>query len=548
MWDARDPLVFVTVDLIANELGTYVYRPSSLDGQFVTKIGPTSITAEGDIMIEPKCTGLPKGFVPIVSTSGVVTCQQVSAKIGSVVLGSHEALHRFATSVEVTTDKFLQCLALLKLEDAWLLSQECNNSSFWLALSGKAMELLQVDLAIRARRKIGDAGMVVALERIRFVEDTQALAAHIAALFGDFVQAQKLFILAGQPQHALAMRKDLLDWEQALELAKTTCPEQVPEISFRYAQQLEFRGEYPGALDMYQVALERLEKMGADGSISKVVSVEHLPSTLRPSETYDEDARTKLEDKIKMCSAGIARMAIRVGNIPRGVSIATDIGDRSLCKECADILVSTNQLSDAAPLYEKAEEFESAASIYIRLKSFARVTPLLAKISLPRIHLQYAKAKEAEKDYRSAVESYIKAGERESVVRLYLEKLSMPDKAIASVRSQPFPAGAELLAKYCRENNDFAGAIEFLLMANLSEEAFELAVAHDERRNTIKVFEDALGEDGTPEQYANIAKYYETKQDWSKAGEFYTTCGQYYKALKLFLQGGVKGKFPLPLN
>ena len=535
--------MFITADLIANSLGTYVYRPSSLDGPVISKIGPTSVTAEGDIIMEPKSTQLPKGFVPIVSVSGVISCQQTSSKIGSVVLGSHEALHRLATSTEIKTAKFLQCLALLKLEDAWLISQECQNTSFWLALSGKAMELLQIDLAIRARRKIGDAGMVLALERIRFVEDIQLLAAHISALFGDFVQAQKLFILAGHPNEALSMRKDLLDWEQALELAKTTYPEEVPEISFKYAQQLEFHGEYPSALDMYQVAFERLQKSSADGSTGRAIQGEPIPNSIRPEQVFDKNAVLKMEKKINHCSAGIARMALRVGNIPRGVSIASELGDPRLCKECADILLAANQLADAGPLYERAGEFESAAAVYIRMKNFARVAPLVDRISQPRIHLQYAKAKEAEKDYRTAVESYKRAGETESVVRVYLEKLSMPEKAIAVVRETSSPAGAKLVAKYCRETNDFVGAIEFLILANQTEEAFHLAVAHDERHRTVKAFEIALGEDGgTPEEYANIAKYYETKQEWSKAGDYYTTCGQYYKALKLFLQGGTKGK------
>ena len=37
------------------------------------------------------------------------------------------------------------------------------------------------------------------------------------------------------------MRRDLLNWDQALNLAKTLAPEQVPYISKEYAQQLEFR-------------------------------------------------------------------------------------------------------------------------------------------------------------------------------------------------------------------------------------------------------------------------------------------------------------------
>lgn len=36
------------------------------------------------------------------------------------------------------------------------------------------------------------------------------------------------------------MRRDLLNWDQAVKLARALSPEQVPEISMEYAQQLEY--------------------------------------------------------------------------------------------------------------------------------------------------------------------------------------------------------------------------------------------------------------------------------------------------------------------
>jgi WD repeat-containing protein 19 len=36
------------------------------------------------------------------------------------------------------------------------------------------------------------------------------------------------------------MRRDLLHWDQALQLAKNLAPDQIPYISKQYAQQLEF--------------------------------------------------------------------------------------------------------------------------------------------------------------------------------------------------------------------------------------------------------------------------------------------------------------------
>jgi hypothetical protein len=45
------------------------------------------------------------------------------------------------------------------------------------------------------------------------------------------------------------MRRDILNWDQALNLAKTLAPEEVPYVSKEYAQQLEFT--YDEMLNVY---------------------------------------------------------------------------------------------------------------------------------------------------------------------------------------------------------------------------------------------------------------------------------------------------------
>ena len=47
-------------------------------------------------------------------------------------------------------------------------------------------------------------------------------------------------------------------------------------------------------------------------------------------------------------------------------------------------------------MYERAGQYERAASIYIQTKNFAAATPLMAKVSSSKLQLQFAKAKEAE--------------------------------------------------------------------------------------------------------------------------------------------------------
>lgn len=65
----------------------------------------------------------------------------------------------------------------------------------------KAMEVLDVQMAIHVYRQLGDAGMVMGLERIAYVEDKNLLAGHVALLFGNYQTAQASL---GEPSRGLA--------------------------------------------------------------------------------------------------------------------------------------------------------------------------------------------------------------------------------------------------------------------------------------------------------------------------------------------------------
>ena len=51
-----------------------------------------------------------------------------------------------------------------------------------------------------------------------------------------------MFLSSSKPLSALEMRRDLLQWEQALRLAQSLDPSQISHICTQFAQQLEFKG------------------------------------------------------------------------------------------------------------------------------------------------------------------------------------------------------------------------------------------------------------------------------------------------------------------
>ena len=61
--------------------------------------------------------------------------------------------------------RFTQNLALLRLREAWSAALALNKPRYWHALANKAMQVMDVNMAIRVYRQIGDAGMVMGLER-----------------------------------------------------------------------------------------------------------------------------------------------------------------------------------------------------------------------------------------------------------------------------------------------------------------------------------------------------------------------------------------------
>ena len=139
------------------------------------------------------------------------------------------------------------------------------------------------------------------------------------------------------------MRRDLLQWEQALNLASRLAPGETPTISREYGQQLEFTGDYPAALQHYERAL--------------------LPTVSGPEE----------EEHNASCRAGIARMALRCGDVRKGLAMCREVESRQLLRECADILESMKQLGEAAQLYEAAQYHDKAAHLYIKLKNWTKV-------------------------------------------------------------------------------------------------------------------------------------------------------------------------------
>jgi len=488
LWDQcpGDKDIIIAYD--GEAMHTFILDMDNVGGATVSHLGMTKV---------------PLGQHPILLYNGEVSLQTQSGKLVKVTLSTHDISHNIGDfkpdELKLLLDKNL---ALGRFTNGWAICDLLNAPEHWETLAKSALEKLEVDFAIRVYRHLRDVSMVWSLEDIKDIEDKKLLSGHIAMMLGDYQLAQDLYLQSSQAVEALHMRRDLLQWDQALTLADRLAPAETSIISREYGQQLEFTGDYPAALLHYERGI------------------------LAFTQNQDE------EEHNVSCKSGIARMALRCGDVRKGLQMCKELDSRQLLRECAEILEQMKQLSDAAQLYESAQYYDKAAHLYIKLKNWSKIGALLPNISSPKIQLQFAKAKEADGKFKDAVAAYEAARDYDSAVRLYLDKLNDPENAVRIVKQTRSNEGAKMVARFFLKLSDFSSAIQFLVISRCVDEAFQLAQQHAK----MDLFADIVGDDATPEDYHSIAVYFETERNHLQAGRFYYRAGEHSKALRHLLK------------
>ncbi|KAF5223304.1 putative intraflagellar transport protein F6 [Trypanosoma cruzi] len=510
LWDQGDYGILVSYD--SKTMVTFVYSPHS-------RYGPTSESVViKDTNTENLVTPIPVGYTPVALFKGKVTFQTSSGSLDFVHLKSHnQAMARVPNP-----EAFYANFSLNHLRWA---SQNISTSQEAEDLAVKALHVLDVELAIRLYRQLSQPSLVLCLENIKHINEKNLLIGHISMIMGFFKDAQSFFLRSSQPLCALQMRHDLMQWESALALARQMAPERVFILSKEYAQQLEYRGEYAKALEMYRAGERAMPKGHASTQLTA--------------------AQEEVKSHNAVCSKGAARCLLRTGSIREGVKLALDSNDEALIMDCAEILESTRQFEDAAHLYEKASEFEHAATLYIleakNLKAASRVIP---KISSRNIIGMFAKAKESEGAFKEAELAYTQAEDWDNVVRIKVEKLNDLYGAYVVVRQTRSAAAAAIVANMCKKRGEFGSAVEFFVLAKSFQEAFELA----KEKNCMSTLEgallnqaqllDGIAPASNQAEFAMIAQYYEQNGKPGQAGLFYHIAGNFPMALRNYLDAG----------
>lgn len=500
-WDQNDPSLFVLCD--ATHIKTYSFNSNAVTQPPLVQLATNPV---------------PDSHVPLVLLDGKLVCQlRASPHLESLLLRTHHALG-MRPSLELNPmeleQRFKQAVALRRFQVAADAAATAGVRSMWEQLFQASLEGLEVAIAIRCARALGDAGMVMTLESIRHVEDRNLLAGHVALLLqSDANTAQDLFLRSSEPAAALRMRCDLRQWDEAMTLAQELDPSQVGRISKELGQTLEMRNEFEAALQRYEVCMDQeLKKM--------------------------QDAQDPA--LLTACRAGLCRCLVRVGQVRRAMQIAIESQSPSICGECAATLESQSHMAEAADLFLRAGRSEKAAEIYLAIKNYDAAGPLMAGIQSAKLQGMYARAKEAEGKLEDAIRAYEAAGESLQVIRILLERVKDAGRAFIVARRTRSVEGALKCAQYCiNQGTDqfWPLAIEFLCLGGALEEALKEAINHSQ----VDTWEKFAAEKCHPDLLVRAARHWENEGKPAKAAQCYFKAQMYPQALRLYLRSGPEG-------
>lgn len=210
-----------------NNIFTYIYIKHSIYGSSVNKVGKTKLIGQQ---------------TPLFLHGGDLTLATSDGQLTQLTLSTHESCAQIANDKDmaVLENQLMKQLALQRYNEAWKTCLLLNRKEYWNKIGIHALKHLEIEFAIRVYRKIEDVSLVWSLNNIADIDDVKLLSGHIAMFVNEYDRAEEWYMKSSQPTAALEMRRDLLQWDQALQLAKKLDPNQIPNISREYAQQLEF--------------------------------------------------------------------------------------------------------------------------------------------------------------------------------------------------------------------------------------------------------------------------------------------------------------------
>ncbi|KAI9138081.1 WD repeat domain 19, isoform CRA_b [Paraphysoderma sedebokerense] len=494
LWDhASSTQICTTFD--DSKIITYAFLPNGLRGPKFYRFNDV--------------TKLPHGWKPVLCMKNCIHCLAPGGKLTTLELNSHKAKGFEDVEGDEWASELTRLYLIGKLTDIWSLMKGQEKSldipsDSWHALAAICLQCFDTTSAARIHRFLGDFGMVMFLEELDTADDKNYYWGHLAMAIGEWDMAQDLYLASRRPLAALELRRDLLQWEQALSLASSLSPADITVISKEYAQQLEINGSNTYALQMYSQALK---------------TISDFPGT------WDQR-----QDHEKTCLSGLTRMTFRMGDIVKGMKMIPNNADKQLLFECGTIMESLKQYREAAIIYERGEWMDKAAENHLLDQNLNRLFNILDRITSARVCVQLGQALEAQRRYQDAAKAYQKAKAWDYLVAVYVTKLQQIADAVTIVRKTRSRESAKLIADFFVSINDYKSVVEFYVLSNMNETAFNVALSH----KLLDVYVNSSGDRLSTEEMLKIASIISDSQPLL-AGKLCFRAGDYVHALQHFL-------------
>lgn len=219
---------FTVIKKLRENLTKKNYQKSFFPGSSVKKIGVTNLVSKQ---------------LPLHLHAGQVMSASSGGQLSQLNLTTHDT---FLLGIDDDRDRSIleqnlgKQLALLRFPRAYDTCRLLKSSGHWRRFADVCLRHLEIEHALRGCTRAGDVATAWFLAEMLRVEDVRLLSGFVSMHLGELDRAQTWFLKSSGAMAALEMRCDLLQWEQALQLAKRMAPELVAYISKEYAQQLEF--------------------------------------------------------------------------------------------------------------------------------------------------------------------------------------------------------------------------------------------------------------------------------------------------------------------
>ncbi|XP_017844567.1 WD repeat-containing protein 35 isoform X1 [Drosophila busckii] len=337
-----------------------------------------------------------------ISCSGYI-CTFEDLEITSVLLDDIISVGEIQSSAHIIqlrvkslrdTDDLLEHVGL---EDAKQFIEDNPHPRLWRLLAESALKKLQLDTAENAFVRCANYPGIKLIKRLRHIKSELLQQAEIAAFYGEFDEAEKLYMEADRRDLAIELRMMLCDWFRVVQLYRmggSGVSDQQMETAWREI------GHHYANLKSWESAKEYYEKSHyLEGYIDSLYHLEQFDELEKCVEKLPEKSPllTKLADMLSsvgMCSEAV-QAYLKFGDQKAAVNAcvnlrqwgqAVELAQRyqmpqvnTLLSKHAAQLLQEERLSEAIELQRKAGRYLDAARLLCKLaeREVEKRSPLL---------------------------------------------------------------------------------------------------------------------------------------------------------------------------